>query len=114
MHSVERFFRVPRLNRASAPRKVRRWWNARTRIVLVVLALAWLVASRRRGKDVDSHAATPEAALAGALSARGLVCDASDVAWVNRLRGFSLVGSDRARALVRASAAGEPSDLYAV
>jgi hypothetical protein len=92
---------------------VRRWWSARTRIVLVVLALAWLV-SRRRGKDVDSHAASPEAALAAALSARGLACDASDVAWVDRARGFSLAGSDKARALVRASAAGEPADLYAV
>ena len=113
MHAVERYESVPRSNRPSSPRRVRRWWNARTRIVLVVLALAWL-ASRRRGKDVDPHAATPEAALAGALSARGLLCDASDVAWVDRVRGFSLVGSDRARALVRASAAGEPSDLYAV
>ncbi len=113
MHSVERSWRVPRLNRSSSHRKVRRWWSARTRIVLVVLALAWLV-SRRRGKDVDSHAASAEAALAGALSARGLACNASDVAWADRARGFSLVGSDRARAVVRASAGGEPADLYAV
>jgi hypothetical protein len=78
-----------------------------------VLGLAWL-GSARRGKDVDRHAATPEAALAGALSARGLACSAGDVVWIDRSRGFSLTGSGRARALVRASVGGEPSDLYAV
>jgi hypothetical protein len=113
MHSVERFWRVPRPNRSQSTRRLRGWGRSRARLVLVVLAIAWL-ASTGRGKDVDRHAATPEAALAGALAARGLACGASDVVWIDRSRGFSFTGAGRARALVRASLAGEPSDLYAV
>jgi len=113
MHSVERFWRIPGSNGSSPRHRLRGWWRSRTRIVLVVLALAWLV-SARRGKDVDPRAATPEAAVAGALSARGLACDASDVVWVERSAGFSFAGAGRARALVRARTAGEPNDLYCV
>lgn len=82
-------------------------------MLLIVLGLAWLL-SARRGKDVDPRAATPEAALAGALTVRGFVCSAADVAWVDRSHGFSLTGAGEALALVRASVAGEPNDLYAV
>jgi hypothetical protein len=83
----------------------------------------WLVASVaivgaslavRRGTPVDPKAGTPEAAVAGALSSSGLSCEAGDVVWVDRSQGLFGVMPATGRALLRASATGEPSDLYLV
>jgi hypothetical protein len=59
-------------------------------------------------------APSAEAALALALTSRGLACDAADVAWVTRPRSAWTSVMGKARALVRAHTADEPSDLYLV
>jgi len=78
-----------------------------------LVAVAWALAARR-GADVDPVAPSPESAIATALGARGLECEAADVAWIDGPSGAwgAIVGG--ARALVRARAQGEPSDLYLV
>jgi hypothetical protein len=67
-----------------------------------------------RGSEAAPRSATPEAAVAAVLARRGLACEAADVVWVDGPSGVigSLLGS--ARALVRASAGGDPTDLYLV
>ena len=52
--------------------------------------------------------------MAQVLSARGLACEPDDVAWVEGARGIRGAVLGGARALVRAHAAGEPSDLFLV
>jgi hypothetical protein len=76
-----------------------------------VLALALAV---HRGTQVPAGAPSPESALAAVLSNLGLACDAADVTWVGGRGGVlgSVLGGGRA--LVRASAQGEPSELYLV
>jgi hypothetical protein len=70
------------------------------------------------GGDLDWTAPSPEAAVAEVLARRGLACTAADVTWVDAPAGelARLWGAlfGRSRALVRASAAGEPTDLYLV
>jgi hypothetical protein len=81
------------------------------RPIVVMAAVAWILTARHTapgGADEPSS----EAALAKALSERGLVCAAADVAWVSRPRGLWLSMFGKAQALVRAHAADEPSDLY--
>jgi hypothetical protein len=67
-----------------------------------------------RPQDIDDAASSPEAALAKAMSARGLACVAEDVAWVSRPSGVWGAMTGHARALVRAHSGDEPSDLYLV
>ncbi len=81
------------------------WWRSAARPVFLALAAAWALAAGR-GAEVDRAAPGPEAALAGVLAHRGLSCEAADVTWVDVPRD--------SRALVRASAGGDPSDLYLV
>src|SRR4051812_12963200 len=83
------------------------------RPVPYALALA-IVVVRGRGADVSTTAANRSAALVDVLNARGLSCAEEDVTWfhgANGVRGSMLGGG---RALVRASAHGEPTDLYLV
>ncbi len=88
------------------------WRGSHARPVIALLALGSLTAARGRG--VDETAPSPEAALAEALAARGLSCDAGDVSWVSRPTGVWGSMTDPARALVRAHAGDEPADLYLV
>jgi hypothetical protein len=68
--------------------------------------------------DLDWAAPSPEAAVAEVLVRRGLACTAADVTWVDapagKLAGLRSALFGRSRALVRASEAGEPTDLYLV
>ncbi len=70
------------------------------------------------GGDLDWTAPSPEAAVAEVLVRRGLACTAADVTWVDapagKLAGVRGALFGRSRALVRASEAGEPTDLYLV
>jgi hypothetical protein len=70
-----------------------------------------------RGFEVAARSASPETALARVLARRHLACDAADVAWMG-VPGGTLAGllglGDGGRAIVRASAPSEPSDLYLV
>jgi len=72
-----------------------------------------LLATSARGVGIPR---TPDrsAALATSLNARGLACSEDDIAWLDGPHGVhgSLFG--KAKALVRASAHGEPADLYLV
>lgn len=77
-------------------------------MVLTLLALA------ARPSGVGTSARSAEAALAEALSLRGLSCAAGDVAWIASRRGFLASIAGDARALVRARVGDEPSDLYLV
>jgi len=113
MHSAERWTAVGRLEGWTPPRGVRTWWRSRVRLLALVALLAWAVAIRR-GADVDGVAPSPEAALAGALSARGLACEAGDVTWIDAPKTVRGAIAGGARALVRARPPGEPSDLYLV
>src|SRR5579883_3612327 len=99
MDSAERWTQVARID---GPRRawVRAWWGSRWRPVPFVLLMA-AGAAGRRGQPVDLVAPNASTAVAEALAARGLACDADDVAWVDGPRGVygTLVGG--ARALVR-------------
>ncbi|MDP9034253.1 MAG: hypothetical protein M3O50_05565, partial [Myxococcota bacterium] len=70
--------------------------------------------------DIDGNAPSAEAAIASALTHRGLTCDAFDVAWVTRSSdGWGVLRrvlgrGTIARALVRARTQDAPSDLYLV
>jgi len=79
----------------------------------LVLAFAWFL-SARRGTEVDPIAPNPEAAVAGVLMARGLACEAADVTWLDPSRTARGPFSRSTRALVRARATGDLSDLYLV
>jgi hypothetical protein len=83
----------------------------------------------RRGNPVDLVAPNAETAVAEALTARGLVCEADDVAWIVGPHGVWGTVAGGATALVRAHASagsseardrtpggdsGEPADLYLV
>ncbi|MEO8876594.1 MAG: hypothetical protein ABI461_13470, partial [Polyangiaceae bacterium] len=77
----------------------------------ILLAFAW---STHRNGDIDDRAPNRSTALCEALGKRALECDAGDVTWLSTAVGLrgSLFG--KSRALVRATTAGEPSDLYLV
>jgi hypothetical protein len=90
----------------------RAWRRTRSRCVPAVLAAATLIATSR-GREVDLAAASPEAAVAETMTARGLACEAGDVTWLQSVRGGPPGRTREVRALVRArSGTGEPSDLY--
>jgi hypothetical protein len=67
-----------------------------------------------RGVEIADCAATPEASLAHALAKRGLTCEAGDVTWMGSPGGVLASVLGGGRAVVRASAGSEPSDLYLV
>jgi hypothetical protein len=92
---------------------LRAWWSSRARPVPFVLVMA-AVFALRRGETVDMRAPSPEAAMAEVMTARGLGCEAADVAWVEGAHGVWGAIDGGARALVRAHPAGEPNDLYLV
>jgi hypothetical protein len=102
---------------AQAPAWVRAWWLSRARPVPFAVLIAALAAAGR-GRDVDLVASSPEAAVAEALTARGLACAPDDVAWIVGPAGVWGAVSGGARALVRARpiavGVAEPSDLYLV
>jgi hypothetical protein len=100
-------------DRWTPPPWLRAWWTSTARPVPFVVAIVWILAARR-SPDVDFVAPNPEAAVAEAMTARGLSCAAGDVTWVDRPQGVAGAVAGSARALVRASAPGEPSDLYIV
>ena len=115
MHSAERWRSVGRGRGRlrTAPRGRTAWWRPRARLLPLVLAFAWFL-SARRGTEVDPIAPNPEAAVAGVLMARGLACEAADVTWLDPSRTARGPFSRSTRALVRARATGDLSDLYLV
>lgn len=96
----------------AALQQLRGWSRAHARPVVAMMAVAAVFQGRPKG--VDEAAPSPEAALAQALSARGLSCGADDVSWVSRPMGVWEAMTGHARALVRAHVGDEPSDLYLV
>ena len=100
MDSSERWTEVARIE-GDRTRWPRAWWTSRARPASFALLMAALLAARH-GKGIDPVAPSPEAAIAGVLTARGLACEADDVAWVVGPRGVwgSLPGGGKA--LVRA------------
>lgn len=94
----------------SAAARLRSWPLRPVPFALAFAALAgW-----RRAADVGADA-DRSAALSRALFAReGLVADAADVTWLDGASGVAGALSADARALVRAHAGGEPSDLWLV
>ncbi|MDP9001951.1 MAG: hypothetical protein M3O46_17770 [Myxococcota bacterium] len=83
---------------------------ARPAPILLIAALA--LAARRRG--VARAGVDAQTAMAEALTSRGLVCDATDVEWISGTRGLWKALTGNSRALVRAHAVDEPSDLFLV
>ena len=88
-------------------------WGSRARPIPFALLIG-LLAAAGRGRDIDDAARSPEAAMAAALSARGLTCDADDVQWLTGPRGA--LGAPAVRGpVVRAHAGSQESaDLYLV
>jgi hypothetical protein len=103
----------PRLARWAIPRWAIRWWRSRARPLPFAVALALVLADRPWTASLGS-APSSAAALADVLSARGLACRSDDVTWLSEPRSVASALVGGARALVRASLAGEPSDLYLV
>lgn len=80
----------------------------------VPIALAMGVLCTWRA-GVGSGASSRDEALVQALAKRGLSADATEVRWIDSPRqGLSAAWAPSARALVRASAAGDLADLYLV
>jgi hypothetical protein len=71
-------------------------------------------AAIHRGSGIDLVAPNSETAVAEALTASGLACDAADVAWVDGPHGLRGAVDASGLAIARAHAAGEPADLYLV
>jgi hypothetical protein len=114
MHSAERWRSVGRGRDWAAPRRqARAWWRSRARLLPLALGLVWVMCTRR-GTEVDPIAPSGEAAVAEVLTARGLACEAADVTWLDPSRAVRTAFAKNARALVRARASGDPSDLYLV
>jgi hypothetical protein len=116
MGRFERWIGVARLDRWSVPPWVLAWWRSRLRPIPIAVAAACALGAGRG--NVDSRAPSPEAALAGALGARGLSCDPTDVVWVDGPRGLRGAIAGKAWALARAHTGGrdgaDPNDLYLV
>jgi hypothetical protein len=113
MHSAERWLDVRSALSWKPPPWFFAWWRSRARPVPFFLAIAAALAAWR-GVSVDLTAPSPRAALAEVLAGRGLTCEAADVTWIDGPAGVAGAVVGGARALVRASRAGEPSDLYLV
>jgi hypothetical protein len=104
---------VARFDRWWPPRWLRTWWMSAARPVpFALVAAGWMAAGH--GEGVDRAAPSAEAAVARTLTARGLACDPEDVTWIEGPRGVVGAIGGGGRALVRASAPGEPSDLFLV
>jgi hypothetical protein len=112
MHSLERWIAVARVERTIAPPWLLAWWRSQARPIPLLLAAACVLAGGKG--SADPSAPSPEAAIAQALSSRGLSCDASEVWWVTGPNGVWGAIAGKARALVRAHVGDEPSDLYLV
>jgi hypothetical protein len=127
MHPLERWIGVSlsRLSstlslRASARRRDRgswapwllAWWRCEARPIPILLAAAWALAPGSHGPRPGAHDA--QAAIAKALTSRGLACDSADVTWIARPTGVWTSLTTKARALVHAHAPEEPNDLYVV
>jgi hypothetical protein len=112
MDSSERWTSVARIS-AWDRGWVHAWWHSRARPVPFAILMAALLVARR-GQEVDLVAPSPEAAVAEALSARGLACESDDVAWIVGPHGVWGTVAGGGRALVRARSGSEPSDLYLV
>ncbi|MGH7269176.1 MAG: hypothetical protein ACREJ3_01995, partial [Polyangiaceae bacterium] len=91
----------------------RSWWRSKARLSVLALAVTWALAVRR-GEEINPAAPSPAAAIAEVLTARGLGCQAADVTWIDPPGGVPRTLAGRSRALVRARAAGDLSDLYLV
>ncbi len=91
----------------------RAWWARRARLTAFVMLTTWAIAARQ-ARGLDPVAASPAAAVAEALADRGLACTAGDVTWIDGPGGIPGAIAGRSRALVRASAGEDPSDLYLV
>ena len=115
MHFAERWTDVTRTPADAWRIRARAFWSSWGRPIPFALLMAGALAGRR-GKEVDLVAPSPAAAVAEVLTARGLLCDTEDVAWVTGPSGVwgSLAGGARALVRARVAAAGEPSDLYVV
>jgi hypothetical protein len=113
VQSEKHLWIVARRDGAIACQPFQRWCRFRTRPITLFFAAALAVAS---GHTVDRAATAPgaDAAVAGALRSRGLSCDAQDVVWIDAPRGIWSALRGGARAIVRASHEGEPTDLYLV
>src|SRR5580698_9333587 len=86
-------------------------WRVKARPVPYVLGAVCVFAAVR-SENLDLVAPSPAVAIAEVLSSRGLACVAADVTPIDPPPGVSGAIAGRSRALVRASAAGDPSDLY--
>jgi hypothetical protein len=115
MHFAERWTDVTRTPADAWRIRARAFGSSWGRPIPFALLMAGALAGRR-GKEVDLVAPSPAAAVAEVLTARGLLCDTEDVAWVTGPSGVwgSLAGGARALVRARVAAAGEPSDLYVV
>ncbi len=80
--------------------------------MLCLLGAAGLATSWRGDAPVITGPKAEEA-LARALSAQGIACTPDDVVWIEAPRRSFTIDA-HARALVRASVAGDPTDLYVV
>ncbi len=89
-------------------RRRRRAWRAAAGAVAIAAVLAL------RAQGPNATAPNRSAALAELLTARGLACTEDDVAWLDGAHGVRGAVLGGAKALVRAQAHGEPSDLYLV
>jgi len=98
---------------STPPPWVPAWWPLFARPVPFAVAIACAFALRR-GAEIDVAAPNAETAVVEALASRGLACTPADVAWIDRANGVTGAIAGKARALVRAAAGGEPSDLYLV
>ena len=90
MHTAEREWSASRAEREASgviARGLRAWWHSRSRPIPIVVAAATCIATRHSAA-LDRAAASPEASVAEAFVARGLVCDAADVVWVDAPRGL--------------------------
>src|SRR5260370_9353455 len=101
---------------AIASQPLEQWFRFRGLPIALFFAAALAVASRH---TVDRAATAPrtqaaEAAVAGALSSRGLSCEAQDVVWISTPHGIWTALSGGARAIVRPSHEGEPTAVYLV
>jgi len=113
MQSAERWRSVTRFAAWSSPAWARPWWRSRAKAIPLLLLIAG-AAAIHRGREIDLVAPNSETAIAEALTASGLECDASDVAWVDGARGLRGALDASGLAIARARAAGEPADLYLV
>jgi hypothetical protein len=85
----------------------------RARRAAFFVGAAWALVLARPG-GLHLAASSADAAVATAMTERGLACTAADVTWTDKPHGLVATALRTARALVRAHAAGELDDLYLV